>query len=147
MRRRSRRASRRGSWRFGWVVVVAVAAVVSLGLFGACGSPRTSLGTDASACFRALPAARQAVHDRGRLVGVRHVSANHASRIVPHGDAHVDGAVCLVAFRGPYQSGSVDAVVRADGSEFAIVAIDLDPKPRRLGCVLVDHLPARFSHL
>ena len=128
-------------------MLLAPLMVAMMGTMAACGSPRTSLGTDASACFRALPAARDAVHDRGRLVGVRHVSADHAERIVPHGDETVNDAVCLVAFRGPYQRDDVDAVVRSEGTEFAVVAVELDAKPRRLGCVLVDHLPARFSHL
>jgi hypothetical protein len=127
-------------------VSVAVAAAVSLGL-PACGSPRTSLGTDASACFRALPVARQAVHERGRLVGVRRVSAEHALRIVPHNDRRDDGSVCLIGFHDSYDRGNVDGVVRVDGSKFAIVAVALDRRPRRLGTLLTDQLPERFSHL
>ena len=127
-------------------LMLAVALAVALAL-AACGSPRTSLGTDASACFRALPVARQAVHERGRLVGVLRVSSEHALRIVPHENIRSVGSVCLVGFHDSYNKNNVDGVVRADGSKFAIVAVALDRRPRRLGTVLTDQLPERFSHL
>jgi hypothetical protein len=128
------------------MIAVACALAAALAMTG-CGSPRTSLGTDASACFRALPIARQAVHQRGRLVGIRRVSGEHASRIVPHGDAAKIGSVCLIAFRDSYEESDVDGVVHTNGSKFAIVAVALDSRPRRLGAVLTDRLPVRFSHL
>jgi hypothetical protein len=140
MRSRSRHPRLMGA------VALGLAVAVGVGLVG-CGSPRTSLGTDASACFRALPVARQAVHEHGRLVGVLRVSAEHARRIVPHEDTRSDSSVCLVGFHDSYDQNAVDGVVRVDGSKFAIVAVALDRRPRRLGTVLTDQLPERFSHL
>lgn len=127
--------------------LTAAAATVAVVLLAACGGPRSALGTDASACFRALPAAREAVHDKGKLVGVRIVEDDHAREIVPHATPPEEHRVCLVAFKGTYGPDGVDEVVQRDGSTFAIVAVRLDAHPSELGAVVTDKLPTRFRHL
>lgn len=137
---------RRGqaAWR-----AATLAAALGLSMLGvACGGPRSGLGTHASACFRALPPALDAVHEEGRLVGVRIVSDEHAREIVPYqGGEKGDHRVCLVAYRGHYAGDSVDLVVRREGDTFAVVAVLLDGRPHELGAIVVDKLPVRFRHL
>jgi hypothetical protein len=126
----------------------AAVVLVVLGFLAACGGPRSGLGTDASACFRAIPAARDAVHDRGSLVGVRIVGDQHAREIVPHqASSDERHRVCLVAFRGDFGPDSVEQTVRYDGSDFAVVAVRLDAHPTELGALVTNKLPARFRHL
>ena len=127
---------------------VLAAAVTVLLAVAACGGPRSGLGTHASGCFRALPAAADAVHDEGRLLGVRIVSDRHAREFVPYeagtGDDH---PVCLVAYRGQFGTHPVDRVLARSGDTFAVVAVALDAHPHALGAVVVDKLPTRFRHL
>ena len=61
-----------------------VASVLSAAVFGACAAPRQTLGTRNSACFRSLPTAKAAVHDSGRLIGVRRVSRDTLLKDLPN---------------------------------------------------------------
>ena len=161
------RAARRGRG-----VVAVVASVVVAALLGAgCATGRNGLGTSSSSCFQALPVASAAVHDRGRFVGVRSVSRPTAQALLagptdvtlsPEDTAEPAGAgtgttavteasrrrACLVAFKGTYPRNSVDgeSTLSRDGGAFAIVAVGLRDH-RRIGAVVVDHLPFRFQHL
>ena len=81
----------------------AALAVSALGL-GGCAAAREELGTAASGCFVDLAMASHAVHDRGRLRGVRLVSVASLSAHAPllFNAAEMEGRrlaqVCLVAF-------------------------------------------------
>ena len=48
--------------------------IASAALLAGCTSPRNSLGTTDSRCFKVLPEARLAVRGRGRFSGVRYVT-------------------------------------------------------------------------
>jgi hypothetical protein len=127
-------------------VLVAAALVVGA---GACGGARNSLGTTATPCFRAVPGAKDAVHSKGRLVGVRRVSTSTLQRRIPSNQqlaAVRDRQLCVFAFRADYHAGDVPAATNQDHGQYAVVALTIK-NPRVVAAVLVDRLPTRFRHL
>jgi len=114
-----------------------------------CGAARNSLGTSASSCYRALPAARAAVHQRGRLLGVRRVSTaqlRHSFPRLPAGAGST--SMCVIAFHGPYGRGTVEhsVPVPAAAGTYAVVAVD-SRSPHKVSAFVVNRLPFRFHHL
>jgi hypothetical protein len=125
------------------LAVVTLAAAAS-----ACSGGRISLGTSAGACFRALPAAEAAVH-KGRLVGVRRVSAATLRDRLPQDTTLAtlpDQDLCVLAFSGTYASGSVTGASNTTPGHFAIVAVATN-HPEVVAAFVVDKLPTRFQHL
>jgi hypothetical protein len=125
----------------------ATAAVVVLA--AGCGGARNTLGTSASACYRALPGAKQAVSNKGSFVGVRKFPVSSLQKRVPN-DPQLTNlppkeSLCVFAFRGKYQPTDVpQAPVRKEGP-FAVVALTLN-KPHVVAAYIVDQLPGRFRH-
>jgi hypothetical protein len=130
-------------------IVVALAAVAVVAALAGCAGARNSLGTGASACFRALPAARDAIHDKGRLVGVRRVPAEMLHDALP-ADATsstlADQELCVFAFDGTYAPGSVIAARNTKSGRYAIVALG-SKHPSVVATWVLDDLPTRFRHL
>jgi hypothetical protein len=118
---------------------IVAAALVGLGA-ASCGAPRSSLGTEASICFRELPAASAAA-PQSRLVGVRRITADHARDALGDGDisAAPKAELCVFAFRPVDTSTSA-----ATGQRFTIVVID---DHRATAIRHTDRLPLRFHHL
>lgn len=128
------------------VTVAVVTVAVTMAMVAACAAPRNSLNTGASVCFRSLAVAEDAVHHKGRLVGVRRVSAESFARHVPEAPRLPDKeAVCLVAFRGDYREGDVVGAAVPRSGRYALVAVATG-KPTLLGSRVTDHLPIRFGH-
>jgi hypothetical protein len=94
--------------------VVMAAGLAAVVLLAGCGTPRPGLSNGSvSACYRAIPAARTVVHDRGAtLVSVHRMSADRV-RGQLSSDAQLalsndnDTSVCAVAFKGPFGAGQV----------------------------------------
>lgn len=126
-------------------VTAAVCTVVSLGLLAGCGGPRNSLNTGASVCFRSLTVAQDAVHHRGRLLGVRRVSASSYARQLPDAASVPSGQICLVAFRGDYHPADVVGTRSQASGRYAVVAVTTG-RPVLLGTRILDDLPIRFRH-
>jgi hypothetical protein len=121
-----------------------VLAVVAALLLGACASPRNSLNTAASACFRGLPAAGAAVDHQAKLIGVRRVRRTELVGKVPEAARIAPAVLCLVAYRGPFHAGDVPGADPPGPGEYAMVA--LDPQGAHvLGTFVVAHLPLRFG--
>jgi hypothetical protein len=123
-------------------------AGLGLVVLAGCGGARNTLGTSASACFRDLPEAKQAV-GKGQLVGVRRVSAARMRRRLPNNPQLDQTAVkdlCVLAFRDSYRPGDVPDAMNATTGHYALVAIELG-RPRVVTVVVLDTLPTRFSHL
>jgi len=128
--------------------VFGVATAIGVAVSG-CAGGRNSLGTGASACFRALPAARDTVHNKGRLVGVRRVSADTLRSHLPADAAMAtvpDQELCVFAFDGTYDPGSVTGAPNTKSGHFAIVAVG-SKQPTVVAAAVVDQLPTRFRHL
>jgi hypothetical protein len=118
-------------------------------LVAGCGGARNTLGTSASACYRALPGAKQAVSNKGRFVGVKKFPASTLQKRLPN-DTRLAGlpgkeSLCVFAFRGKFQPSDVPrAPVRGQGP-FAVVALTLN-RPHVVAAFILDHLPGRFQH-
>jgi len=126
-------------------VRLTVAAAVTAAVVSACGGPRNSLNTDASVCFRSLAVASDAVHHKGKLVGVRRVSARQLAGQMPEATTHGKDPVCLVAFESAYGPGDVADAHPAVGGRYAVVAVTTGA-PVLLGARVSDSLPLRFHH-
>jgi hypothetical protein len=120
-----------------------IAAVVAA-LLAACAAPRNTLGTSASPCFRSLPTARAAVHDRGRFLGVRRLGPRGFTKVF-HADPPPGREYCVVGFDGPYKSGGVDHATTDAAGRYALVVVTLRGTTV-LRSFVVDRLPLQLGH-
>ena len=127
---------------------LAMAAALTLSAL-ACAGGRNSRGTGASGCFRDLPAASDAVHNKGSLHGVRRVSATSMRARLPH-DATLstlpDQELCVFAFKGTYPPGSVNGAHNSAPGQYAIIAVTTR-NANVVGATVTNRLPTRFQHL
>ncbi len=103
------------------------------------------MNTDASVCFRSLAVASDAVHHKGKLVGVRRVSARELAKQMPEATVAGPNPVCLVAFKSDYLAGEVDHAQPPGPGRYAVVAVTTGA-PTLLGARVTDRLPLRFRH-
>jgi len=133
--------------RINRVLAFGFALAMALGA-GACAGRTNALGTDAGACFRAVSPAESAVHRKGKLVGVRRISATALKARLPR-DATLSTlpseSLCVFAFGGTYAPGSVTAAHNTITGHFAIVAVGAD-HPTVVAAFVVNRLPTRFDH-
>jgi hypothetical protein len=121
-----------------------------------CASTHNSLGTGSSACFQALPSATKAVHNKGRLVGVRRVSMSQLRRpatttssqppMSSPPPSQSNRSVCVVAFQGMYAPGDVDHETVPRSGTYAVVVIG-EHGGQPIRAFVTDQLPLRFRHL
>jgi hypothetical protein len=121
---------------------VCLAAVLAIGT--SCAGARNSLNTTASPCFRALAAADDAVHRKGRLVGVRLVETEDLAQKVPEAAALGHQKLCGVAYRDDFTSGEVSGATPGHTGHYALVLVDRSQ--RVIASFLLDELPIRFTH-
>jgi hypothetical protein len=135
------------AWR-GKRTIAAVVALSVAALVPACGGARNSLGTNASTCYRAVPAARKAI-GKGQLVGVRRIHTSELQRRLPNDTklAAVQAKqLCVFAFHGTYQPGDVPLATPQRAGTYAVVAVTII-NPTAVTASVLDHLPTRFGHL
>lgn len=128
---------------------VTVALVAGLVLAGACAGPRNTLGTAASSCFRALPTAKDAVHRKGTLVGVRRVDTDLLQRRMPGDPALAtlpDRQLCVFAFKGKFQPADVPRAIEQHEGRYAVVAV-ATRRPVVVAAFILNRLPTRFRHV
>ena len=128
---------------------VAAMAMAGLLVASACAGPRNTLGTAASVCFRALPGAKDAVHRKGTLVGVRRVDTDSLQRRIPHDPTLAtlpDRPLCVFAFKGAFQPGDVPLAKNRSQGRYAIVALT-SQHPTVVAAFVLSRLPTRFRHL
>lgn len=124
-------------------LVIAVAA----GAAG-CAGKNNALGTNAGACFRAVPPAETAVHTKGKLDGVRRISSatlRARLRRDPTLSTLPTESLCVFAFRGTYPPGSVTGARNTTSGHYAIVAVGAQ-HPTVVAAFVVNTLPTRFQH-
>ncbi len=132
-----------------------LAVAVTVAGLTACGAGRDALGSSAGQCFMALPVARRAAQDRGRLAGVRLVDT---TRLAARGDRPLHDLlrllpgrpprdVCLVAFRGSFTPGQVRQLAGPPpgGAGRYAIAVVKTPGPALLGTFVLRRLPVAFS--
>jgi hypothetical protein len=110
-----------------------------------CAAPRQTLGTRNSACFRSLPTANAAVHDSGRLVGVRRASRDTVLKAFPDARLSTAREFCVVGFSGDYRNTNVDHPAGAPIGKHAVVVVDMRGRPA-LQTFLVDKIPLHLAH-
>ncbi len=131
---------------------VAAVAVVAL---SACTAPRNTLGTKSSACFRAVPVATDAVHDRGTLSGVRLLGSKDLDRrpgfrslLEARAGKRVT-SVCVVAFQGRFRLDQVQKPFgRAPASGNGSVALVFvsSPEEALIGTLVLSRVPLPLRH-
>jgi hypothetical protein len=123
--------------------------IAGLVVASACAGPRNTLGTAASACFRALPSAKDAVHRKGKLVGVRRVDTDSLQRRIPNDPTLAtlpDRQLCVFAFKGSFRPGDVPQATNRSQGPYAIVALT-SQHPKVVAAFVLTRLPTRFRHL
>ncbi|HUY64039.1 MAG TPA: hypothetical protein VMV14_05930 [Acidimicrobiales bacterium] len=135
--------------------VAAVALSLAALALSACVSPRNTLGTSSSLCYRALPVASEAVHDRGTLAGIRLVSPKEIGRhhrllqVLDQRTGGTLGNVCVVSFRGQFRQSQVQRPLGsgpAGGTgQFAIVIVS-SPGNGLLGTFVLTRVPLPLRH-
>lgn len=124
-------------------VVVAGVAVLAAGCDTA--TPGLSNGS-VSACYRAIPTGRRAVHEPGaQLIGVHRIPADRVRARLPApaqsqlaGDN--DTTVCAIAFKGHFQPGQVDLAPSGESGTYAVVLVS-SKRLRLIDAAVLDHLP------
>lgn len=119
--------------------------LASAALCVSCAGPRNQLNTAASQCFRALPAARAAVGQKGALVGVHLVSSRALARAVPQAPAVEGRRVCTVAFEDDYRVGDLPQARAAGPGRYALVILDAHGS-QPLAALVMDRLPRGLGH-
>ncbi len=127
-----------------------VVLVASIGLAG-CGAatPGVSNGS-VSACYRAIPVGRNALHDpSAKLIGVHRIPVDAVRSHLPAPAraelaAENDTAVCTMAFRGTFAPGQVELAPGGQQGDYALVLVS----SRRLhlvATIVLKQLPHAFG--
>ena len=130
-----------------WWTSVALAAVLTA--TGCTATPGLSNGS-VSVCYRAIPAARSAIHDdRAKLIGVHRVPVDRVrSQLPPAAQfelaADDDTSVCAMAFKGTFQAGQVDLAPPDQSGGYALVLVS-SKKLDLVATVVLLHLPHAFG--
>ncbi|HET9076568.1 MAG TPA: hypothetical protein VFN68_06530 [Acidimicrobiales bacterium] len=127
--------------------VLAATGVVA----GGCGSPTPVVSNGSvSACYRALPVGRQALHaPEAKLIGVHRIPVDAVRARLPASAraelaAENDTAVCAMAFHGTFAPGQIQAADPAQSGDYALVLVS----SRRLhlvAAIVLKHLPRAFG--
>lgn len=128
-----------------------VAAGLLLILVAGCGgaAPGVSNGS-VSACYRAIPVGRNAVHDsKARLIGVHRVPIDTVRNRLPQSAraelaAEDDTAVCAMAFKGPFTSGQVELAPPDETGSYALVLVS-SRHLHLVAALVLDQLPSSFG--
>ncbi len=128
---------------------LAAAASAVVALTAGCAGARNALGTSASPCFKALPAAQTAVRGKSHLVGVRRVQASTLQKRLPQDQrfkALPPGEhVCVFAFSGNFTGSDVVSAPPTSSGHYAVVALTGN-RPVVVAAQVLDRLPTRFRH-
>ncbi len=123
------------------------AAFVGLTLLASCGAPRPGLSNGSvSACYRAIPTARAALHAaHATLIGVHRVPADQVEdHLSPAAQADLAGdtdtTVCAVSFKGPFTAGQVALAPASERGKYAVVLVT-SRHLRLLVSSVLDELP------
>ena len=128
------------------------AAILATGLLvgattGCGGAPTPGLSNGSvSACYRAIPTARNAIHDpRATVIGVHRVAADRVSSHLPAPaqsrlSLENDTTVCAVAFHGKFAAGQVDLAPPSEAGSYAVVLVS-SKKLKLIDSAVLNHLP------
>ena len=110
--------------------VVALGVVASAGLLTGCNSTHPGVSNGSlSACFRAIPVAKTAVHEKNAaLIGVHRVPVDRVRAQMPAElsaelAAENDSVVCVMAFKGHFAPGQVQLAAPSAQGAYAVVLV------------------------
>jgi hypothetical protein len=123
------------------------ALCLAAGMASGCHSPRPGVSNGSvSACYRAIPVAKSAIHDNhATLIGVHRIPADTVmQRLSARAQTELanedDSVVCAVAFKGSFIDGQVEMAPPSEEGSYAVVLLT----SRRLhlvGSVVLSSLP------
>jgi hypothetical protein len=129
------------------LLAVAVPLGVGAALVAGCGAPRPGVSNGSvSACYRAIPTAKAALHDsHATMIGVHRVSADKLRSHLPLPAqaalaSEDDSQLCAVAFKGDFAPGQVDLAPSDEQGRYAVVLVSSHDS-RLVGSVVLVHLP------
>jgi hypothetical protein len=128
-----------------FALLVAGLLVAATAGCGAAPTPGLSNGS-VSACYRAIPTARQAIHDqRATVIGVHRVAADRVkAHLPPSAQSRLSGdndtTVCAIAFHGKFAAGQVDLAPPGDAGSYAVVVVS-SKKLKLIDSAVLNHLP------
>ena len=129
-------------------MAMAMAGILVASTVAACGaapSPGLSNGS-VSACYRAIPTARKAIHDpQATLIGVHRIPIDQVeSRLPPEAKSQLQGdndtTVCSIAFHGKFPPGQVDLAPPDKSGTYAVVLVS-SKKLKVIDSAVLNHLP------
>jgi hypothetical protein len=128
-----------------WLARVVPVVVVAT-VFTSCSTrPGLSNGS-VTACYRAIPTARAALHDqKATLIGVHRVPTDVVRAHLPASarayiTAENDSVVCAVAFKGTFSPGQVDLAPATEQGPYALVLLT-SRHLQLVAAAVLDHLP------
>jgi hypothetical protein len=128
-----------------------MALVAAAGLAGACNGPTPVVSNGSvSACYRAIPVGRNAIHDRSaHLIGVHRIPVDQVRSHLPASGraelaAENDTAVCAMAFHGQFTPGQVDSAPPAEQGSYALILVS-SRELHLVAAVVLQHLPRAFG--
>lgn len=143
-------------WHYAPVALAVSMAVTAAGT-GACGAGRNILGTNTSTCFLALPTAKRAVGNHGKLAGVRMIDIpklgntpddRRVRDLLALMTVPLPRDVCLVAYTGSFTLAQVEqptGLLPSGGAARYAIAVVTSPEPELLGTFVVQQLPLTFT--
>ncbi len=126
-------------------LVVVAAALAMLPPLGCGSAPGVSNGS-VSACYRAIPVGRRALHEKAaKLIGVHRIPVDEVRSHLPPGAQNQlatenDTAVCEMSFRGDFKPGQVDMAAADTSGRYALVLVS-SKKLHLVGSVVLQRLP------
>lgn len=132
----------------------ALAAMVGLaaamGVAG-CGAPAPGVSNGSvSACYRAIPVGRNALHNpSAKLIGVHRVPVDAVRSHLPAGAraelaAENDTAVCAMSFHGVFAPGQVDLAPASQQGDYALILVS-SRKLHLVATFVLKQLPRAFG--
>jgi hypothetical protein len=101
-------------------------------------------------CYRAIPVAKEALHEKqATLIGVHRVPVDQVRSQLPAGasaqlTADNDSVVCAVSFKGRFTPGQVDLAPPSSQGPYALILIS-SRHLRLVGSLVLDQLPREFG--
>jgi hypothetical protein len=124
--------------------------VLAVSLATACShAPGVSNGS-VSACFRAIPVGRGAIHDKkAELIGVHRIPVDQVRGHLPETAqdqlaAENDTAVCAMSFRGPFTAGQVAEAQPEQSGRYALILVT-SKRLHLVAALVLDQLPRAFG--
>lgn len=129
--------------------VAAAMALAALSAAGCGHAPGVSNGS-VSACYRAIPVGRQAIHDgAAKLIGVHRIPVDQVRSHLPRSAqdqlaAENDTAVCEMSFRGDFKPGQVEMAATGASGRYALVLVS-SKKLHLVDSIVLENLPRAFG--